>query len=211
MVEFLTHFRYNDFENKKNFKGDFMLIWELFFTFFKIGAFTYGGGYAMIPLIEREIITNKGWIDEEELLEIITIAQMTPGVIAINTATFVGRKTAGVKGAIIASCAIALPSLFAITIVVKFLSGTFDTVIAKKILTGVRGGLLALMARSLLRLYKSGADNIISSTILIITLTALILAIISPIKLIIAGAIFGLALYGFFPKFALKFMESGKK
>lgn len=188
-----------------------MLILELFFTFFKIGAFTYGGGYAMIPLIEREIIMNKKWIDEEELLEIITIAQMTPGVIAINTATFVGRKTAGVKGAIIASSAIALPSIFTITIIFKFLSGTFDSDIARKILTGVRAGLLALMVRSILRLYRSGANNIICSIILIITLTALILAIISPIKLIIAGAVFGLGLYSFFPDFALKFMESGKK
>ncbi len=188
-----------------------MLIWDLFCTFFKIGAFTFGGGYAMIPLIEREVITNKGWIDEEELLEIISIAQMTPGVIAINTATFVGRKTSGIKGSIVASVAVALPSLFVISAVVKFLSGSFNVALVQKLLTGVRAGLLALMVKSLLRLFKSGANNLIGIVVLFITLFTLIFSILSPITLIICGSVFGLMLYMFFPEYTLKFLDGDKK
>ena len=188
-----------------------MILWEIFWSFFKIGAVTFGGGYAMIPLIEKEIITKKKWIDEGELLEIIAIAQMTPGVIAINTATFVGRKSAGVKGAIIASVAVTLPSLFVISFIVTFLSGTFDTVLAKKLLTGVRAGLLALMAHSLLRLFRSGANNIVGIILLTISFTALVFSIFSPINLIIFGSLSGIMLYRFFPGFTLKYLDGDKK
>lgn len=188
-----------------------MILWEIFWSFFKIGAVTFGGGYAMIPLIEKEMITNKKWIDEGELLEIIAIAQMTPGVIAINTATFVGRKSGGVKGALVASIAVVLPSLFVISLIVTFLSGSFDTTLAQKFLTGVRGGLLALMANSLLRLFRSGANNIVGIVLLTITLTTLIFSILSPINLIILGSMSGLILYRFFPGFTLKYLDGDKK
>ncbi|WP_319371859.1 chromate transporter [uncultured Ilyobacter sp.] len=188
-----------------------MILWEIFWSFFKIGAVTFGGGYAMIPLIEKEMITNKKWIDEEELLEIIAIAQMTPGVIAINTATFVGRKAGGIKGALIASVAVVLPSLFVISVIVTFLSGSFDTILVQKFLTGVRGGLLALMAHSLLRLFRSGANNIVGIALLAVTLITLIFSILSPINLIIFGSVTGIMLYRFFPRFTLKYLGGDKK
>jgi len=188
-----------------------MILWEIFWSFFKIGAFTFGGGYAMIPLIEKEIITNKKWIDEDELLEIISIAQMTPGVIAINTATFVGRKSGGVKGALVASAAVVLPSLFVISIIVTFFSKSFESALVQKFLTGVRAGLLALMANSLLRLFRSGANNIVGIILLTISLTALILSMLSPINLIIFGSVTGIMLYRFFPKFTAKYLGGGKK
>ena len=95
---------------------------ELFLTFFRIGMFTFGGGYAMIPLIEREIIYNKKWIDKDELLEIISISQMTPGPIAINAATFIGKKRMGILGSIAATLGVISPSLLVIILISIFLA-----------------------------------------------------------------------------------------
>ena len=183
-----------------------MLTLDLFVTFFKIGAFTFGGGYAMIPLIEREIIENKGWIAEDELLEVISISQMTPGVIAINAATFVGKKTAGIPGALIASIGVILPSLFIISFIVHFLADSFNTPAASKILTGVRAGVVALILLSLIKLIKSSANNLLGASIFILTLLLLIFSIVSPITIIIAGAAFGLILYKVAPRFTLRFL-----
>ena len=188
-----------------------MLLWDLFLTFFRIGSFTFGGGYAMIPLIEKEIINNKGWIAEDELLEVISVSQMTPGVIAINAATFVGRKTAGVLGALVASVAVTLPSLFIISFIVHFLSETFTSPAAYKILTGVRAGVVAMLLRTLLRLIKSSANTPLGMTIFIVALIALIFSLASPITLIIAGAVFGLTLYTLAPTLALRAIKRGNK
>lgn len=186
-----------------------MLILDLFLTFFKIGAFTFGGGYAMIPLIEREIINNKGWIEEEELLEVISVSQMTPGVIAINAATFVGKKTAGLSGAIIASIAVILPSLFIISFIVHFVADSFTSPVAKKILTGVRAGVVAMIFKSLIRLFKSSANTPMGVVIFIFTMICLIFSLLSPIKLIVMGAAFGLILYTLLPSVALRAMGRG--
>ena len=183
-----------------------MLILDLFLTFFKIGAFTFGGGYAMIPLIEREIINNKGWIEEEELLEVISVSQMTPGVIAINAATFVGKKTAGLSGSIVASIAVILPSLFIISFIVHFVADSFASPVAKKILTGVRAGVVAMILKSLIRLFKSSANTPLGVVIFIFTMICLIFSLLSPIKLIVMGAAFGLILYTLLPSQALKAM-----
>lgn len=183
-----------------------MLLLDLFITFFKIGACTFGGGYAMIPLIEREIIENKRWIEEEELLEVISISQMTPGVIAINAATFVGKKTAGVFGALIASIAVILPSLFIISFIVHFVADNFTSPTAAKILTGVRAGVFAMILKSTVRLAKNSANNLLGATIFVLTLIALIFSLVSPINLIIIGAAFGVVFYRVAPKSALKVM-----
>ena len=184
-----------------------MLLFDLFITFFKIGASTFGGGYAMIPLIEREIIVNKGWIEEEDLLEVISISQMTPGVIAINAATFVGKKTAGITGALIASAAVILPSLFIISFIIYFVADSFTSPTAAKILTGVRAGIFAMILKSTIRLAKNSASTPLGATIFVLTLIGLIFSIISPIKLILGGAAFGLIFYKVAPKLALKSMR----
>lgn len=86
-------------------------VFQLFITFIKIGAFTFGGGYAMVPLIQRETVEKKKWINDDDILEIVAIAESTPGPIAVNSATFVGYKTAGVLGAAAATIGVVLPSL----------------------------------------------------------------------------------------------------
>ena len=85
-------------------------LWQLFASFFKIGAFTFGGGYAMIPLIQKEAVEKRGWVTDDDILEIIAIAESTPGPIAINSATFVGYRTCGVLGSVCATLGVVLPS-----------------------------------------------------------------------------------------------------
>ena len=100
-------------------KNKWKTLWQVFATFFKIGAFTFGGGYAMIPLIQRETVENHNWVTEDDILEIIAIAESTPGPIAINSATFVGYRTCGVLGSMCATIGVVLPS-FVIILLISF-------------------------------------------------------------------------------------------
>ena len=109
-------------------------VFQLFITFIKIGAFTFGGGYAMVPLIQRETVEKKKWINDDDILEIVAIAESTPGPIAVNSATFVGYKTAGVLGAAAATIGVVLPS-FTIIYFISFVIDKFEENIFQSFLT----------------------------------------------------------------------------
>jgi chromate transporter len=127
---------------------------RLFASFFKIGAFTFGGGYAMVPLIEREVCEKKRWLEKDDMLEIVAIAESTPGPIAINTATYVGSRVGGVTGAALATLGVVLPS-FLIIFCLSFLLERFSDVRAVRYaFFGVRAGVLALIAKALVSMYK---------------------------------------------------------
>ncbi|MGL4534402.1 MAG: chromate transporter [Fusobacteriaceae bacterium] len=162
---------------------------KLFIAFFKIGLFTFGGGYAMIPLIEKEIIEENEWISREELVEIIAISQMTPGPIATNAATFVGKKVGGYPGAFIATLGVVAPSLVIITTIFMFFSQSFENIYIQKIFTGLRAGIAGMIFISVKKLAKTTLKDKESFAIFIFSLLALIFSFISPIALI---AIFGL-------------------
>lgn len=131
------------------------LIRELFLTFLKIGAFTFGGGYAMIPLIKEEVVTRKGWITAEDVLDVVAIAESTPGPIAINSATFVGYKTAGFWGSLAATIGVSLPS-FLIIYAISFILKQFENFAAVKYaFTGIRAAVLALIVNALCSMYKA--------------------------------------------------------
>lgn len=135
-------------------KNQLKCLWTLFAVFFKIGAFTFGGGYAMIPLIEREIVENKKWITSQDMLDIIAIAESTPGPIAINTATFVGYKTAGVFGAACATLGVVLPSFIVISIISLVLAEFREFKPVQFAFNGIRAGVLALIIKALWSMYK---------------------------------------------------------
>ena len=121
---------------------------NLFLTFMKIGAFTFGGGYAMIPLIQREVVEEKKWINESELMDMIAIAESTPGPIAINSATFVGHHVGGFRGAFCATVGVILPS-FAIIAVISYVLQQFERLRAVKYaFMGIRAGVLALILKA---------------------------------------------------------------
>lgn len=127
---------------------------DLFLTFLKIGAFTFGGGYAMIPLIQRETVDNHGWITNEDVLEIVAIAESTPGPVAINSATFVGHKIGGFFGAASATAGVILPS-FVIIYVISFVLRQFEELKAVQYaFAGIRAGVLALIIQALVSMYR---------------------------------------------------------
>ena len=166
-------------------------VFQLFITFIKIGAFTFGGGYAMVPLIQRETVEKKKWTTDEELSKIIAVAESTPGPIAVNSATFVGYKTAGVLGAAAATIGVVLPS-FTIIYFISFVIDKFENNTAVKYaFSGVRAGVLALIIKALWTMSKKSAKNIIS---FIITAFAFIFAAlnINVIYIILACAVTGI-------------------
>lgn len=130
------------------------LLWRLFYTFGKIGAFTFGGGYAMIPLIQREASRKQGWVSDEDILEIVAIAESTPGPIAINAATFVGYRTAGVAGAAVATFGVVVPSFLIILAISGVLRQFRENVYVQYAFRGIRAGVLALILKAMWGMYK---------------------------------------------------------
>lgn len=126
---------------------------ELFVVFFKIGAFTFGGGYAMIPLIKREVVEEKKWLTNNEMFDIISIAESTPGPLAVNSATFVGSRIAGLKGALAATLGVVLPSFLVILIISQILLQIENFQIVKNAFQGIRAGVLVLIGNALVSLF----------------------------------------------------------
>lgn len=142
-------------------------IISLFLTFMKIGLFTFGGGYAMIPLIQRETVENKKWISDEDILDIVAIAESTPGPIAINAATFVGYRVGGFFGALSATVGIVLPS-FAIITAISFALAKFQDVRwIRFAFYGIRAGVLALIVKALYMMYKQSPKGIFAYLIML--------------------------------------------
>ena len=123
---------------------------ELFLTFMKIGAFTFGGGYAMIPLIQHEVCDNKHWMNEDDILEVVAIAESTPGPVAINAATFVGSRTAGTLGAVCATLGVVLPSFVIILIVAKFYEKFRKSRAVDGVMYGLRPAVIGLIGAAFL-------------------------------------------------------------
>lgn len=162
--------------------------WELFLSFLKIGAFTFGGGYAMIPIIRNEVVIKKRWLENDEFMDLLAIAQSLPGPISLNTAVFVGNKRKGIKGSIFTSLGIILPSFVIILLIAIVFTQFKDNPIIERIFKGIRPAVVALIFTPLLSLGKSA--KITWKTIWIPILAALLIwkLGVSPIY-IVAGAI----------------------
>ena len=164
----------------------------IFFTFFRIGAFTFGGGYAMIPLIQKEAVEKKGWITDDDILEIIAIAESTPGPIAINSATFVGYRTCGVLGAACATFGVVLPS-FVIILVISYVLEQFQEIKAVQYaFNGIRAGVLALLCKALWTMYKKSPKGWVSYVVMGASFLLTALLKVNLLLVIVACAIFGL-------------------
>ncbi|MBR7160336.1 MAG: chromate transporter [Clostridia bacterium] len=172
-------------------------IFELFITFFKLGLFTFGGGYAMISLIQSECVDKKKWLTEEELLDIVAIAESTPGPIAINSATYIGHKIGGVLGSIMAVLGVVLPSFAIIYIISLFFDAFIQIEIIAKAFRGIQCaiGVIILTAgiKMLNKLPKSTLSIIIFSLTLIITIVLDVIAVnLSSIILILIAGVIGI-------------------
>ena len=144
-------------------------LFDLFWTFCKIGALTFGGGYAMLPIIQREIVENKKWSTEKEILDYYAVGQCTPGVIAVNTATFIGFKIRGIIGGIVATIGVIFPSLIIILIIASFLQNFADMAIVQSAFAGIRVAVVALIITTVIKLLKSSVKDYLGIIIAIIT------------------------------------------
>lgn len=170
----------------------FKLALQLFTVFFKIGAFTFGGGYAMIPFIQKETAEKHNWITEEEILEIIAIAESTPGPIAINSATFVGYRVAGFWGSAFATFGVVLPSFLIISIIAMLLQNFADLEPVRFAFFGIRAGVLALLFKALWTMYKKAPKNLISYIIMGASFLAVAILRINVLLVLIGCALTGL-------------------
>ena len=171
------------------------LLFKLFFTFCKVGLFTIGGGYAMIPLIEAEVITANQWLSHAEFLDIIAIAEMTPGSVSINAATFIGYRLDGVVGALVASLGVTAPSLILLLLFSKMLLKLIQKPGAETFLMGLRSAMVSLILLAAYTLGLSAVYDLGSILIFILIFVACLLYQISPLYYIALGALMGLFLH----------------
>lgn len=172
--------------------GKAKLLWQLFCTTFTIGALTFGGGYAMISVLDEALVTKHGWLTEEEMMDLIAIAEMTPGPIAINASTYVGTKMAGVLGAICATFGMVLPSLLIIGALSTFYLQVKDNAMVAAALKGIRAGVVALVISAVLRLWKKGVTNNFGRVLFALALAAVVLMRVSPMLVIVFAAVAGM-------------------
>jgi chromate transporter len=165
---------------------------SLFTSFFKIGAFTFGGGLAMIPLIQKEAVESHKWISDDELLEIVAIAESTPGPIAINSATFVGHKVAGFWGSLCATLGVVLPSFIIISIIARVLDQFQQFKAVQYAFYGIRAGVLALVLQSLVKMYKKCPKNPVAYGLMAISFIGATFLDINVLLIIVFCGIVGL-------------------
>ena len=165
------------------------LLWQLFSSFFKIGLFTFGGGMAMIPFIQKETVEKHGWIEEKDILEILAISESTPGPIAVNTATFIGYQKAGVLGSAAATFGVVLPSFIIILIISTFLRQFQEIQAVQYAFAGIRAGVIALVIKALVKLYKSCPKNLMTYLIIAFAFVAAVLGVNVIIIIICAGLV----------------------
>lgn len=166
-------------------------LFDLFWTFCKIGALTFGGGYAMLPLIQREIVENKKWSTEKEILDYYAVGQCTPGVIAVNTATFIGYKLRGIIGGIVATLGVIFPSIVIILIIAAFLQNFADLAIVQSAFAGIRVAVVALIITTVVKLIKSSIKDYLVVIIAIIAFVISAFIGLSPVYVVIAAALTG--------------------
>lgn len=169
------------------------MYWKLFTIFAKIGAFTIGGGVAMIPLIEREIVDKNKWISEEDFIDMISIAQSAPGLIAVNVSIFIGHKIAGIKGSIVATAGSIMPPFIIILLVAAVFTAFRDNAAIQAIFMGIRPAVVALIAAPVFRMAIKNRLNPVTGVIAVAAAVLIAFLKVSPVWIILAAIIGGVA------------------
>lgn len=164
---------------------------SMFFTFAKIGAFTLGGGYAMVPIMEKEIVDRKGWLTHEEFMDILIVAQSTPGLFAINMASHIGNKARGVLGGVIGSLGVALPSIVVILLIAMFFRTFKDNIYIEKIFMGIRPAVVALIAAPCFSMARTAKISIYNLWIPVVACILITAFGVSPIWIILVAGLAG--------------------
>ncbi|MGL4911211.1 MAG: chromate transporter [Romboutsia sp.] len=169
-------------------------LFDLFKTFCRIGGLTFGGGYAMLPMLQKEVVQEKEWATNEELLDYYAVGQATPGIIAVNTATFVGYNVRGVLGALFATTGVVFPSFIIIMIIATCLQNFSKYAIVQHAFSGIRVAVGVLILDAIITLFKKSVVDAKGIIIFIVTVMAGVLFNISPIYIVISACILGIVL-----------------
>ena len=169
-------------------------LWTLFWTFAKVGVMTFGGGYAMLPILEREVVDGKGWATSEELMDYYAVGQCTPGVIAVNTATFIGQKQAGNLGGIVATLGIVFPSLVIITAIAGVLTNFSHLAVVQNAFAGIRVCVCVLVFNAVVKLWKNAVVDKWSLLLFLAVFLLSLLLDVSPVIFVIITAAAGILL-----------------
>lgn len=167
-------------------------LWELFVVFMRMGTFTFGGGYAMLPIIQKEIVEKRNWATNEEIMDYYAIGQMTPGIIAVNTATFIGYKLKGIIGGIVATLGMVTPSLVIITIIAAFFKNFAHYPVVQHAFGGIRLVVIALIIQTVYTMAKKTIHDKLTIALFVVGFILLIVTPISPVWIIICSALIGL-------------------
>lgn len=173
---------------------------DMYFTFFRIGAVTFGGGYAMLPILQREIVENKHWAKEEELTDYYAIGQCTPGIIAVNVATFIGQKYRGILGGIVTTLGVVSPSLVIISLIAAVINNFAEVVWVQNALGGIRVCVCVFILNAVLKLWKSAVKDKPALGLYLLVLAATLFFDLSPVLCVIIAGVAG----NFLVKWGLK-------
>lgn len=171
------------------------ILFDLFLSFLKVGAFAFGGGYAMIPLISREVVSIRGWLDMAEFVDVIAISQGTPGPIAINSATYVGFKVAGILGSLTATFGVVLPSFIIMMILGRLFLKYNEVPFVQDMLAGIRPVVAALILSAALSVFPTSVTGMVPGIIAVAVIAAILVFDIDPILLLVISGVAGLVLY----------------
>ena len=171
------------------------VLLQLFVSFLKVGAFAFGGGYAMIPLISEEVVTYRGWLEMEEFIDVIAISQGTPGPIAINSATFVGFKVAGVIGSITATLGVVLPSFVIMMVLGRLFLRYKEVPVVKHMLSGIRPVVVALILAAAFSVLPNSITGIVPAIVAAVVIIAIVVFDVDPILLLVLSGAMGFFAY----------------
>ena len=177
---------------EKEMRNLMKIYWELICAFMRIGAFTFGGGYAMLPLIQKEIVDKKRWATEEEIMDYYAVSQCTPGIIMVNTATFIGYYLKGIPGAIVATLSVVTPSIVIISLIASILTTYSSLAIVQHALAGIRVAVCVLVLNAVIKLWKNGIKDAYGIIIFAIVLAVVSFTSISTVIIVILSAVAGL-------------------
>ena len=169
-------------------------LWDLFWTFAKMGVMTFGGGYAMLPILQREVVESKRWATEEEIMDYYAIGQCTPGIIAVNTATFIGQKKRGIAGGIMATLGVVFPSVVIISILAGLITNFSHLVWVQNAFAGIQVCVCVLIFNAVMKLLKKSVVDKRTAAIFAVVLVGSVFLDLSPAWFVIAAAVAGILL-----------------
>ncbi|WP_147613979.1 chromate transporter [Treponema pectinovorum] len=170
------------------------ILWQLFCLLFKVGLFTFGGGIAMLPILERELVEKRGWTTSNELLDWFAIGQSTPGIIAVNVSTFIGYKKAGVVGACVATFAMVLPSIIIITIIAIFINNFAELLWVQKALRGINVAVAAILTNAVYKFAKKSVKDAFGFFLLVLAFVLIFVLKVPTVCVIFGSCVPGLVI-----------------